>query len=213
MPTALLLSCLRPLSASTSFISRPTPALSDDPLEDFVNHFISYILWLLNRSISMVLSGHDSFDLGHPLLIYYIENNEMISAPDQAALYRARLDILDQKLTTMNNLSRANIVVIAEIDVARARAKLFLIQEELKRKEATWAKEICEMEQVHRGVNNKLERARFEISETQNTIACTRDAIAMAQKILQTGELNFAETLNIEKNQYIKTSARGSRPN
>lgn len=43
-----------------------TTSLDSDPLKEFLNHFMSNYLWLLNCCIFMVLGKHDSFELRAP---------------------------------------------------------------------------------------------------------------------------------------------------
>lgn len=81
----------------------------------------------------------DSFDLGRPMQLSYIENIPKIGGPNQAVLYKAQLESLDRKLEILNNLHRANIHFIVEIKVARAHSELVFLQEKLKKMEEAWA--------------------------------------------------------------------------
>lgn len=65
------------------------------------------------------MDRQDSYDLGHLMLLSYIENIERINGPDRAFLYRVHLQALDHHLENLKNLRHANISAVFDIEVAR----------------------------------------------------------------------------------------------
>lgn len=69
----------------------------------------------------------------------------MIGDPSWIAPYWAFLDTLDEQLQILNTLCLANVVAVAEIEIAQSHTELLAQQEELREKEETWSSEIAEL--------------------------------------------------------------------
>lgn len=95
-------------------------------------------------TVSLILAERDSCDLG-PMLLNYVENVKKIGGPDWASFCRTWLQSLDQHLESLNHLRQANIFVVVDNEVARARVELHLLQEELKKKEEVCAQELHDL--------------------------------------------------------------------
>lgn len=124
----MLSSCI---VVSIAFLSTSAVIQVDDSLKEFINPFINDYLRLLNRCILIVLEGCDSYELGHPILINYLENILPIEGLDRVVIYKARLSSLDKKFQALNNLSQVSTTALTVIEVARSRNELLSIDEEL----------------------------------------------------------------------------------
>lgn len=138
-------------------------ACPNDLMEDFLQHFTSGFHQLFNCCTSLNLTARDSYDLGRPMLLSYIENIKRIGSPDRASFYRARLQALDHHLENLNNLCQANIFAIIDIEFAQTRIELYLLQEELKKKEETCNRELQDLANIQSGIDNELERANLKL--------------------------------------------------
>lgn len=124
----MLSSCI---VVSIAFLSTSAVIQVDDSLKEFINPLINEYLRLLNRCILIVLEGCDSYELGHPILISYLENKLQIEGLDRVVLYKARLSSLDKKFQALNNLSQVSTTALTVIEVARSRNELLSFDEEL----------------------------------------------------------------------------------
>lgn len=124
----MLSSCI---VVSIAFLSTSAVIQVDDSLKEFINPLINEYLRLLNRCILIVLEGCDSYELGHPILINYLENILPIEGLDRVVIYKARLSSLDKKFQALNNLSQASTTALTVIEVARSRNELLSFDEEL----------------------------------------------------------------------------------
>lgn len=68
------------------------------------------------------------------MLNSYLDNIERIGGWEWAALYRARLEVLEEQVQKQNTLRQADMEVIAEIEVTQLRVDLMACQEELSAK-------------------------------------------------------------------------------
>lgn len=124
----MLSSCI---VVSIAFLSTSAVIQVDDSLKEFINPLINEYLRLLNRCILIVLEGCDSYELGHPILINYLENILPIEGLDRVVIYKARLSSLDKKFQALNNLSQVSTTALTVIEVARSRNELLSFDEEL----------------------------------------------------------------------------------
>lgn len=59
----------------------------DDLMVEFLEHFMNGLHQLFNGCVSLILAGQDSYNLGCPMLLSYVEKIERISSPNQASFY------------------------------------------------------------------------------------------------------------------------------
>lgn len=93
----------------------------------------------------MILSGRNFLELGHPTLNNYLNSIERIGGCEQIAPYQARLEVLEEQVQALNTLRQEDVGVIIEIEVVQLRVDLIAYQEELRRQEETWSRELADL--------------------------------------------------------------------